>query len=218
MNASLDTDILIHLYKTGKKDIIFSSFNELYIYEYLVEEELKNKAPQVYEEFIKDVDAGLVKIITKDDLREMGIKVLFDEYIADYEYLFDRGEMHAVALAQAMGIIAFVSDDTKDFGPHDTLVRELIKDVIPFAFYELLFLKFINSEITAEKLHKEFDVVSNTLDHPMEFVSRIKRIVRRFSSNGTQRDQTWIKQYCANCNINFSKKMIELRDYLKGIS
>jgi len=126
MNASLDTDILIHLYKTGKKDIIFSFFNELYIYEYLVEEELKSKASQVYEEFIKDVDAGLVKIITKDDLHEMGIKVLFDEYIADYEYLFDRGEMHAVTLAKAMGIIAFVSDDTKDFGPHDTLVRELI--------------------------------------------------------------------------------------------
>jgi len=184
----------------------------------LVEEEIKNKASQVYEEFIKDVDAGLVKIITKDDLREMGIKVLFDEYIEDYEYLFDRREMHAVALAKAMGIIAFVSDDTKDFGPHDTLVRELIKDVIPFAFYELLFLKFINLEITAEELHKEFDVVSNTLDHPMEFVSRIKRTVRRFSRNGTQRDQTWIKQYCSNCNINFSKKMIELRDYLKGIS
>lgn len=57
------------------------------------------------------------------------------EYIEDYEYLFDDGELYTVALAKAMGIVIFLSDDTKEFGPHETLVKELIEDVIPFAFY-----------------------------------------------------------------------------------
>ncbi len=56
--------------------------------------------------------------------------------------------MYAVALLGAMGIEVLLSDDTKLYGPHDTLCRELVTDVIPFAFYELLFLRYISSAIT----------------------------------------------------------------------
>lgn len=44
MRASLDTDIIIHLYKAGNKQLVYSLFDEVYAYEYLVEKELKNKA------------------------------------------------------------------------------------------------------------------------------------------------------------------------------
>lgn len=60
------------------------------------------------------------------------------------QYIFDKGELQAVALAKAMGIAAFLSDDTKDFGTYQFLVKEIIESVIPFAFYELLFIKFLN--------------------------------------------------------------------------
>ena len=72
------------------------------------------------------------------------------------KYLFYQGEIQAVALAKASGIAAFVSDDTKDFGPHQSLVNELIEGVIPFAFYELLFLKYLNYEITSRRVTYEF--------------------------------------------------------------
>lgn len=147
MDTSLDTDIVIHLYKSGKKELLYSSFNKLYIYDFLLEKEMQRKSISVYEEFKKDVEAGIVKVITNKDLIDMGIKGLFEEYKERNEYLFDQGELQAVALAKAMGIAAFVSDDTKDFGPHQSLVKELIEGVIPFAFYELLFIKFLNSQI-----------------------------------------------------------------------
>lgn len=52
MNASLDTDIVIHLYKSDKRDLLFSFCNELYMHEYLLEKELKNNSIVVYREFL----------------------------------------------------------------------------------------------------------------------------------------------------------------------
>ncbi len=53
MNASLDTDIVIHLYKSRRKDLLFSHFDNLFIYEYLLETEMQSKSTEVYEEFKK---------------------------------------------------------------------------------------------------------------------------------------------------------------------
>lgn len=101
MDASLDTDIVIHLYTSGRKDLLFSSFAELIMYEYLLETELKNKAYTVYEEFYRDVKNGNIKIVTNADLIGIGIKGLFENYKDRNKYLFDQGELHAIALAQA---------------------------------------------------------------------------------------------------------------------
>lgn len=155
MDASLDTDIVIHLYKSDKRDLLFSFCDKLYMHEYLLENELKRKSYSVHEQFLIDIKDGNINIISNSDLAQMGIKGLFDGYKEDYNYLFDTGELYAVALAKAMGIVTFLSDDTKDFGPHETLVKCLIEDVIPFAFYELLFLKYIETDMTPEDLEKK---------------------------------------------------------------
>lgn len=143
MDASLDTDIVIHLYKSNKRDLLWSFCDELYMHEYLLENELKRQSYSVHEQFMIDVQKGNINIITNSDLIGMGVKRLFDRYIEENDLLFDTGEVYAVALAKTMGIATFLSDDTKEFGPHDTLVRGLIEDVMPFAFYELLFLNYI---------------------------------------------------------------------------
>ncbi len=218
MDASLDTDIVIHLYKSGRKELLFSSFDKLYMYEYLLEEEMKNKLYSVYEEFLLDVERGNVEIIRNKDLVHMGVKGLFENYKNDYYYLFDKGELHAVALAKAMGIVAFTSDDTKEFGPHETLVKELIEDVIPFAFYELLFLKFLSSEITVDEMYENFKEVnlSSMSDRPMNFRSRMLCTVRRFTKRyGTERDLQWIGNFCTKRNINMNGKMKSLKLFLK---
>lgn len=149
MKASIDTDVVIHLYLSDKQDLFFKVFDKLYMHEFLYEKELKIKSQSVYEKFSADVSEGKATIIKNKDLLEMGVKGLFEDYLRDYKYLFDRGELYAVSLAKAMGLIAFVSDDTKELGPHDTLVKELIEDVIPFAFYELLFLRYLDGVISA---------------------------------------------------------------------
>jgi hypothetical protein len=130
------------------------------------------------------------------------------------------GELHAIALAKAMGIIAFVSDDTKDQGPHQTLVKELIEGVIPFAFYELLFIKYLESEITLQEMLNCFEEVNSMSmnEHPMKFKTKISLTVRRFSRKyGTQRDNNWLENYCNERNINLKEKMQELKLFIMNM-
>lgn len=220
MDASLDTDIVIHLYKSGKKDLLFSSFEQLLMYEYLKEVELRNNAFAVYEEFCIDVERGNVRIVKNSDLIDMGIKGLFDSYKRSNECLFDRGELQAIALAKAMGIAAFVSDDTKSQGPHETLVKEIIEDVMPFSFYELLFLRYLNAELTPEQLYQEFtEVTAASMSvNPMNFRSKILTNIRRFSeSNGTKRDLEWMDRFCSERGIDFRKKVKDIRPLLESL-
>lgn len=220
MDASLDTDIVIHLYKSNKRDLLFSICDKLYMHEYLLENELKRKSYSVHEQFMIDVQKGNISIINNSDLINMGIKVLFDRYLIENDLLFDTGELYAVALAKAMGIVAFLSDDTKEFGPHDALTKELIEDVIPFAFYELQFLKYLETNQTPEDLHKEFEEVttSSMNTHPMNFRSRMLSTARRFSNKyGTQRDIKWINEFCYIRSINYKNKIIELKDLLNTL-
>lgn len=220
MNASLDTDIVIHLYKSGKKDLLFSHFEKLFIYEYLLETEMKTKSPEVYEEFKKDIDDERVKLITNADLIDLGIKGLFEDYKESNKYLFDIGELHAIALAKAMGIVAFVSDDTKDEGPHQTLVKELIEGVMPFAFYELLLLKYLDSQISIQEMYDSFQEVNaaGMSLHPMNFRTKISVTVSRFSRKyGTKRDNDWLEAYSREKGIDLKAKMQELKIFLQSI-
>ena len=217
MDASLDTDIVIHLYVSGRQELLFSSFDTLYMFEFLIERELKVKNDSVYHEIRKELEFGRIKMITAADLIAMDIKGLFDDYKRDFSALFDQGELHAIALAKAMGISAFVSDDTKDQGPHQTLVKQLIEDVIPFAFYELLFLKFLRSTITVQEMKAEFEAVNDAAmgKHPMSFRTKIAATVRRFSTrDGTERDTDWMNAFCLAQRINYREKMQELKCFL----
>ena len=220
MDASLDTDIVIHLYKSNKRDLLFSYCDRLYMHEYLLENELKRKSYLVYEQFMTDVQKGNIDIITNSDLINMGAKVIFETYLEENNFLFDIGESYAISLAKAVGIEAFLSDDTKEHGPHDLLVRELIMDVMPFAFYELLYLRYLETDQTPEDLHSEFEKVtsSSMQKYPMNFRSRMLTTVKRFSNKyGTKRDTKWIKQFCNNRNINYKYKLSELKRLLETL-
>lgn len=218
MNVSVDTNILIHLYKSGMRELLLSSFEEIYIYDYLVEKELKDNEINVYNKVKEDINEGLIIHYKNIDLVNKGIKSIFDEYADDYIRLFiDRGEAYAIALAKVIGIVAFVSDDIKQYGPHETLLKEVIEDVIPFSFYELLFLKYIKSEINIEILHEKFEVINQKLEHPMSFKGKITAAVMRFSSRGSERDRKWITKFNQKYEVNFSYKMIQLKEYLKEL-
>jgi len=183
----------------------------------LYERELRNKSIKVYDSVTTDIENGHIKLITNKDLIEMDIKGLLERYKREYEYLFDMGELYAVSLAKAMGVMAFLSDDTKEDGPHDLLVRELIEDVIPFAFYELLFLRYLSSEITLDEMYQEFQEINSKsiIQYPMNFRSRMLRTVRRFSGrHGTERDYNWICEFCDNGQIDYKVKMQGLKEYM----
>jgi len=213
MDASLDTDIIIHLYLSGLQDLFLTIFDRLYYHEYLLENELKKKSRQIYDQVMTDIKQGRLFVVYNKELTAKGVRGLFDSYIREYDILFDSGEAHAIALAKALGLVALLSDDTKEFGPHDLLVRELIQDVIPFAFYELLFIQYLASKLSLEEMNRSFELVNEKSipNRPMDFKARMKRTVKRFSyPSGTKRDIKWIKSYCEENGIDFENKMCTL--------
>jgi hypothetical protein len=219
MDASLDTDDVIHLYGSGKEDLVYDFFNQTYMHEYLFDKELNRKAPMVCTLLKADVANGRVRIISNNDLYGMGILGLYEGYIREYKHLFDHGELCAIAMAKAIGIDALVSNDTKEFGPHESLVKELIEDVMPFAFYELLFLRYLSSLLTLEEMQHEFaEVVSKTMRRfPMNYKSKMLNTVRRFSRrHGRSRDYKWLMEYCDEHKVDLDYKMVELKKQLIG--
>ncbi len=62
MDASIDTDIVIHLYSSGKEELIFHFLDHLYMHEYLYEQELKVKAAPVYQKVTADVEKNRIII------------------------------------------------------------------------------------------------------------------------------------------------------------
>ncbi len=218
MNASVDTDIIIHLYSSKHESLLYNFFDNLYIYEYLVETELRKVSSKVYSKFLSDVNSKNVSIVTDIDLVKKGMKPIFDRYVSENEILFDQGELYAIALAKTLGLPTLLTDDTKEFGPHRMLVKELIEEVFPLTFYELLFLEFITGRITVNKLHSKFELINKvSMQNPMSFRSKILETVKRFSYTfGTDRDFEWINNYCKVCKIDYAVEVYKLEEYLRS--
>lgn len=130
MDVSLDTDITIHLYDAGKEELLFKYFDKLYMHEFILEREIKNKSNDVYKKITTEIEAGKIIKVTQRYLIDIGMQKSFEDNLYDIKALFDFGEANAVALAATLGIAALVTDDTKDYGPHDTLVKEYVEDII----------------------------------------------------------------------------------------
>ena len=219
MEVSLDTDITIHLYNAGKEELLYRYFDKLYIHEFILEHEIKNKDSNVYQKIKSEEKAGRIIVVTTQYLIDVGMKKRFEDELYDIKVLFDYGESNAVALASTLGIAALVTDDTKEYGPHDSLVNEYIEDVIPFAFYELLYLKYLESDDDFELFHDEFEAINIIAypTYPMTFLSRIKRVVRRFSKRGTERDRNWMQEFCESKDVDYGRKMKILKEHLSRL-
>ncbi len=219
MDVSIDTDITIHLYKAGKETLLFAYFDTIYVHEFVLEREIKKKSQFVYQKVRDEIERGNIILVGQKYLIELGVKRIFEDRLFDMATLLDYGEANAIALAATLGIASLVTDDTKDAGPHDILVKEYYEDIIPFAFYELLFLDYIRSNDDFAKFKSDYDLINITAypDHPMDFQSRIKRVVRRFSKHGTERDIEWINSFCREQHIDYRARMRLLRAHLMEI-
>ena len=74
MDASLDTNVIIHLYKADFQTILTSRFNKLKVYEYIRYHEMKNHASSdIIDLFDKDVQMGKIILITDVYLKSIGM-------------------------------------------------------------------------------------------------------------------------------------------------
>jgi len=219
-DVSLDTSIVIHLYDCGQEDLLFSHFESLYIYEYLYSRELKRKANQsVIKRFNRDVDIGRIKIVQDRHLKEIGFCTVFERRLSEWLDAFglgDKGEANAAALAQTLGIRFLATDDEKEFGPYDILLRQPDEGVIPLTFYELLVFQCLKGDLHTNDLYNEFEVITSTFGVPTDFVGRMKRVYRRFWDDPTPRDRQFLQELCRRYNCS-QIQIEQIQSYLNHL-
>ena len=78
MDASLDTNVIIHLYKANLQSVIFNRFEKLRVYEFIRKHEMINHAGQdIIGQFDKDVTEGNIELVTNQYLKSIGMYQVF---------------------------------------------------------------------------------------------------------------------------------------------
>jgi len=219
MDASLDTNVIIHLYKANLQDILFNRFENLKVYEFIRTQEMANHAgPEIIASFDKDVELGKIELITDSYLRSIGMYNVFQQHVKDIRILFDGGdlgEVYAISMAKTLGCISLVTDDIKERGPHYTLMRIPDSDVMPLAFYEILFLDFLEQRITEEVLVECFNVICDLSELKMDCASKLRIFVKRFwTSPYSDGEKSWMASFCTAKGIHAKERIRRLSTFL----
>lgn len=220
MEASLDTNVIIHLYNANYQCVLFNRFKKLKVYEFIRNHEMVNHATQeVIDLFDVDVKAGKIELVTDEYLKSIGMYNVFIDHVKDIRILFEKGdlgEVYAIAMAKVLGCISLVTDDIKEHGPHYMLMRIPDSDVMPFAFYEILLLDYLEGLIVEEELEKKFNYICNISELNMSFSSKLKAFLRRFWIDPyTENEKDWMNSFCIKNNIDAKDKIKKLNLYLK---
>lgn len=220
MEASLDTNVIIHLQNANYQPILFNRFERLKVYEFIRYHDMENHATkEVIDLFDKDVELGRIEMITNDYLKSIGMYNVFKEHVSDIRILYDGGdlgEVYAIAMAKTLGCITLVTDDIKEYGPHYTLMRIPDSDVMPFAFYEILLLDYLEGIISETDLENQFNIICSLSDLNMNFSSKLKAFIRRFwISPYSKSEKQWMISFCNENNINAKQKIQNINMYLK---
>lgn len=220
MDASLDTNVIIHLYNANYQYILFNRFENVKVYEFIRNHEMENHAPpEVIKLFDNDVQAGKIELITYDYLKSISMHNVFNDHVRTLNILFEKGdlgEVYAISMAKTLGCISLVTNDIKEHGPHYMLMRIPDSDIIPLAFYEILFLNYMEGLITEEELSEQFDTICKVSSLKMNFSSKLKIFIRRFwASPYTESEKLWMNTFCSTNNINSKQRMQKLSEYLR---
>lgn len=219
MKASLDTNVIIHLYRAGHKSIIFDRFTEgVYIYEQIRYVELKNHGQDVLDEIDHDINEGKLQIIRRKQLQEWAVLSKFDEHVKENRLLYspgDMGEIYAISLALTLGALALVTDDVKYGGPYHSLLRINYIDIMPFNFVDMLLLDYLEDIICAEETIVIFNNINEVSELNWFFESHLKNFIRRFwKSPFHEVEQEWMHEFCLVKGIKAKEKFGELSKLL----
>ena len=219
MKASLDTNVIIHLYRANLQEILFERFDEgLCIYEQIRKVELKNHGADILEMFDEDVANGRIHIYTDDELKKQGVLSLFKNHVHENEMLYspqDRGEIYAISLAQTLGVYSLVTDDVKQGGPYMSLLQFEDNDIMPFTYVDLLLLDYLEGRIEAEQVVLYFDRISDSSSLGWSLKSHLSRFLKRFWVEPYQeKEKIWMAGLCHKNGINAKEKLKILRELI----
>jgi hypothetical protein len=204
--ASLDTNVIIHLYKAGFESVLFNRFGTCVVHEFIRTVELERHAgSSVLERFDDDIKAGKIEIIGDEYLKTIGMHRVFLDHVKEQEILYsskDMGEVYAIALARTLGCMCIVTDDIKEQGPHYMLMRTPHNDILPLAFYEVLLLDYLQGITAREQFVEIFDLVCQASGMKLNLRSKLGGFQRRFWTSPYRTIECdWMKNFCSQNEI-----------------
>ena len=211
MRASLDTNVVIHLYKAGLQSVLFDVFDEgVFIYEQIRSVELENHGQDVLEDVDADIASGKIEIYTDKKLKDLAVYKIFENNFKENRLLYgigDLGEVYAISLAQTIGAYSLVTDDIKQGGPYMSLLQ-FEDDVMPFTFADVLILRYLMGITDASQTVRDFDAVNKVADLDWAFRSQLSRFIRRFLKDPyREEDIAWIRQLEKKYGIKLEEKL-----------
>ena len=214
MRASLDTNVIIHFYRAGLQNILFDFFDEgVFIYEQIRNIELENHGQDVLEKVDADIAAGKIELFTNQKLKDLAVYKIFENNVNENRNLYgagDLGEVYAISLAQTLGAYSLVTDDTKQGGPHMSLLQ-FEDDVMPFTFADVLILRYLLGAVDANQTVNDFNAINRSSDLNWSFKSQVTKFIKRFFRDPYRDEDTkWIKKLASENNVNIKMKLAAL--------
>jgi len=218
LKASLDTNVLIHLYKADEEDLLFDFFaGGVCIYEQIRFVELETHGRCVLPKIDRDIACGKIKVVTLGELSCLGVATVFCENVRENKLLYnpeDLGEVYAISLAQTIGAISLVTDDMKQGGPYMSLLHFVECETMPFNFADILILRFLSGRNDVEKTASDFYKINEASQLGWSLKAQTGKFFRRFIDGFyNDRDMLWLKQFCGGCLP--TTRIIELLKYVK---
>lgn len=219
-SASLDTNILIHLWRSQTEKMLKQMFDKVYVHQWLIDIELPHHADDILRGKIIDSMAdGFVEPINDAILKKQGLYQAFKRELEDLALFFsggDTGEGYVIALAKVYGIPAVVTNDIKKDGPKWYLnIRA--KEPIGFSSDEVLLIDYLKGSMSKEEYLSQFQAMNeiNELGWRMKVSQR--RFAQRFLGDLDQeipasvRDHQWISDFAEKNGIDVAEKLSELK-------
>ena len=211
MRASLDTNVIIHLYRAGLQGILFDFFDYgVFVYEQIRNVELENHGADVCDQVDIDIAIGKIEIYTDNTLKELDVYRVFENNVRENRFLYgsgDLGEVYAISLAQTLGTYSLVTDDTKQGGPYMSLLQ-FEDDVMPFTFADVLILRYLIGLDDAHQTVRKFDMVNNASALNWSFRSQLVKFIKRFFKEPYRSEDTeWIKKLAEQYDCKIKMKL-----------
>ena len=211
MRASIDTNVIIHLYKANRQSILFEVFDEgVFIFEQIRNIELENHGRDVLEKVDADIDSGRIELYTAQKLKEQAVYRIFDTRFRENRLLYgagDLGEVYAISLAQTLGAYSCVTDDIKVGGPYISLL-EFEDDVMPFTFADVLILRYLMGIADEHQTVKDFNAINMTSELNWSFRRQLSKFIKRFLKEPYRKeDKEWIKKLAMDHGISLKAKL-----------
>ncbi len=180
---------------------------------------MSNHAGQeIIDLFDKDVADGKIELVTDKYLKSIEMYPMFLQHVKDHRILFDGGdlgEVYAIAMAKTLGCICLVTDDIKERGPHYTLMRIPDSEVVPFAFFEVLFLDFLEGKMSEKDLTEAFSSVCDISGLVWNMQSKLKGFIKRFWKDPySESEKAWMSGFCKNKGIDAKARIQKLLIYI----